>query len=423
MSVTSRVVHDRGTLQLSKLLGSGRHGMVFLGIQKHEGGRRPVAVKVPSTPDGLENERTALLRFSHRNIVTMHEEPLSNGALVLEFCDRGTLADRLRDEILTVAELASLLTDLLSAVEEIHRQGWIHGDITPSNIGLRSVGGPALLDFATARLSDGSDVVEGTAEFAGPLRQADPRLDVRSLAATALRALGIPNRWDHKKRQAHDQLTALVARCDDDEAVDLADLEAIVSSMSITISTGDARRDLLGGGSDVTPTRAFGPRPTGREPSATDHTPVRSRPRVVAVLVVVAVFAALISTIESFGAPDQREPQAPAPAVALTLDRTADESLADASATWNAGAGVVTISGSDGRPTHFSAGEPGDLAAIADWSCNGVATLGVFRPSTGTWFEFDSWEETTIASPAPLGGGSSLWVSTDDHGCAVAVLR
>ncbi len=414
--------NDQGALQLSRLLGSGRHGMVFLAVRDHDGARAPVAVKVPSTPDGLENERSALHLFSHRNIVKLHEGPLSNGALVLEYCDRGTLADKLREETLTVAELASLLTDLLSALEEIHGHGWIHGDISPSNIGLRSTGGPAFLDFATARPSDGSDVVEGTAEFAGPLRQADPRLDIRSLAATALRALGHPDRWDHKKRQTHEQLTELVSKCDADETVEFTDLSHIVSSMNHTISAGVARRDLLGGGSDVTPTRAFGPRPTGEETTATKQSPMRSNRRVL--LVAVVFLAALIPAIEFSGVPDQRN-QKPKleSAASLTIDHTADQTLDVASATWNADDGVVTIVGGEGELTHFAAGKTGDMAAIADWSCDGVATLGVFRPSTGNWFEFDSWNETALASPAPLLGGTSLWVSTDDQGCAVAVLR
>lgn len=422
MSDDSHVIHDQSALQLSKLLGSGRHGMVFLGIRDHDGARLPVAVKVPSTPDGLENERRALLLFSHRNIVKLHEGPLSNGALVLEYCDRGTLSDRLQEENLTVAELGSLLVDLLSALEEIHGHGWIHGDISPSNIGLRSTGGPALLDFATARPSDGSKVVEGTAEFAGPLRQADPRLDIRSLAATALRALGHPDRWDHKKRQTHEQLTELLSKCDADETVEFADLSHIVSSMNRTISAGVVRRDLLGGGSDVTPTRAFGPRPTGEEAAATKQAPRRSTRR--ALLIAVVLVLALVPAIEFSGVPGQRNQNAESErAASLTIDHTADQTLDVASATWNADDGVVTIASDDGQLTHFAAGKSGDLAAIADWSCDGVATLGVFRPSTGNWFEFDSWNETALASPTPLLGGTSLWVSTDDEGCAVAVLR
>lgn len=416
------MIHDPHTLQLSKLLGSGRHGMVFLGIRTQDGARRPVAVKVPSTPDGLENERLALTRFAHEHVVQLLEGPLSNGALVLEYCDRGTLADRLREETLNVAELASLLGDLLSAIEGIHAHGWIHGDISPSNIGLRSVGGPALLDFATARPADGSDVVEGTAEFAGPLRQADPRLDVRTLAATALCALGQPDRWDHKKRHAHERLTDLLSTCDSDEPVALDDLATIVSSMQHTISAGLARRDVSGCGPNDTPTRAFGPRPTGEQATTRARAPTHQRRRA---LVFAAMFVAvLIPGVEFLGSTGR--PNEPIPMeqeTSLTIDRTADETLALASATWNAEAGVVTVTGNDGGTTHFAAGQPGDLAAIADWSCNGVPTLGVFRPSTDTWFEFDSWNESAIASPAPLTGGSSLWISTDDDGCAVAVLR
>ncbi len=395
--------------------------MVFLGVRLVADSRTSVAVKVPSRPDGLDNERRALLRFRHPHVISLLDGPLSNGALVLEFCDRGTLADRLGEETVPVGELASLLTDLISALQTIHEHGWIHGDISPSNIGLRSSGGPALLDFATARPSDGSAVEEGTAEFAGPLRQADPRLDLRSLSATALRALGQPDRWDHRKRQVHQRLTDLVARCDADESVTLSELSRVVDSMRDTIPADLVRCDLLGGGPDVTPTRAFGPRPTGRTPEAHVASHRRVIPRILVGAIIMLVVAA---AIEIRGLPTFRshEPLAGETA-SLVIEQPAAETLTVASAIWNADAGVVAVLDASGRQAHFAAGRAGDLAAIADWSCDGESTLGVFRPSTNVWFEFDSWDEHAQASPTPLNGGSTLWVSTDESGCSVPVLR
>ncbi len=416
-----QLTDDTSSLQLARLLGSGRHGMVFLGARDVGGARTSVAVKVPSTPHGLENERRALLRFRHPHVIALLDGPLSNGALVLELCDRGTLADLLREETLPVGKLADLLTDLIPALQRIHEQGWIHGDISPSNIGLRSSGGPTLLDFATARPSDGSAVEEGTAEFAGPLRQADPRLDIRALTATALRALGQPDRWDHRKRHVHQRLTDLVARCDADESVAFSELSRIVDSMRDTIPADLVRRDLLGGGPDVTPTRAFGPRPTGRTPQEN----VASRRGLTLKILAAAIIMLVVATAIEMSDLPARRSHAPVAGetASLVVEQSAAETLALASASWNAQAGVVAVLDANGDATHFAAGRAGDVAAIADWSCDGNSTLGVFRPSTNVWFEFDSWDEHAQASPTPLDGGSTLWVSTDGGGCSVPVLR
>lgn len=46
----------------------------------------------------------------------------------------------------------------------------------------------------------------------------------------------------------------------------------------------------------------------------------------------------------------------------------------------------------------FQLGEPGDLIALGDWSCQGQATAATLRPRTGEVFVFDGWptsEEVT----------------------------
>lgn len=46
--------------------------------------------------------------------------------------------------------IAKFLTEIMSAVEELHRHGFIHRDIKPSNILSRSDGTPVLIDFGLA---------------------------------------------------------------------------------------------------------------------------------------------------------------------------------------------------------------------------------------------------------------------------------
>ena len=54
--------------------------------------------------------------------------------------------------------------------------------------------------------------------------------------------------------------------------------------------------------------------------------------------------------------------------------------------------GVATRHWPNGEITTFAVGQTGDIAAVGDWTCSGNPTLGVYRPETGAWFTFSSWE-------------------------------
>lgn len=78
-------------------------------------------------------------------------------------------------------KIASFLTQIMSAVEELHRNGFIHRDIKPANILSRSDGTPVLIDFGLASpmsdvrrvkeslsIEEGSKVAVGTAGYSAP---------------------------------------------------------------------------------------------------------------------------------------------------------------------------------------------------------------------------------------------------------------
>jgi hypothetical protein len=410
-------------LQLSELLGSGRHGTVFAGERSDGVCTRQVAVKVPNDPAGLRHEGIALRRLRNPHIIQLIDGPLDNGALVLEHCDLGTLADRLAQRSLTLNELRGFLDSMIYALSYIHEAGWIHGDVSPTNVGLRSGSGPVLLDFATARPSDGTAIDEGNIEFAGPLRQADSRLDVRSLAATALHALGETDRWDNHKTRIQAQLATLIERCDADDSVDLAELAELVCGVEAAMPSG-AR----GGSSPIKTeahqqsTRTFGQRPEGTT-APVGHSTGPHVAHLVQRLWIPAVALLVVAFVGSellLGHTSGDEWSGPAQ---LTEEFTASESLQEAGATWDFRAGVVTLSTLDGS-TRMATGEAGDSAAIADWSCDGFETLGVYRPSTGSWFVFDSWlPDSSSGDPDQLTTDADLFVHVDSRGCARPVAR
>lgn len=50
----------------------------------------------------------------------------------------------------------------------------------------------------------------------------------------------------------------------------------------------------------------------------------------------------------------------------------------------------------------FEVGEPGDLLAVGDWSCDGIATPAVVRPSTGGVFVFGAWPSAGSVAPSAV---------------------
>lgn len=84
--------------------------------------------------------------------------PLIEGFDLRRRIDGGTPPDR--------ARMVSIVRELCSALSTLHQAGWIHGDVTPSNI---LVGGHALLcDFGVARPPGEPGPVRGTHAYMAP---------------------------------------------------------------------------------------------------------------------------------------------------------------------------------------------------------------------------------------------------------------
>ena len=406
-------------LSLTTLLGRGRHGSVFLGrLDDH-----PVAVKIPATKDRHSTEHYALGLFDHPNIVSLIREPLPNGALVLEHLGGGSLADLLSARTpMSVSETADLIRPICDALSHIHEHEWIHGDIAPSNIAYRSDGTPVLIDFATARPADHGELCEGNPDFVGPLREAGTAVDVRSLAATALRVLGTENRWEPDPTSVRSKLAAIIEHADTGQPVSVGELDDIFAAAVRGAESEPAAHfagqltsypltpHRLGIGS----TRSFGPRPSSGGVSETRRT---FRPRLIAacVTIVAALFIGYESQAASVGGRNVLADDA----VTARQVITSDETLENAQVSWDSSTGILTRAMSDST-TSWRVGESGDLAAVADWNCDGEATLGVYRPSSGSWFVFSSWDKGATSSP-PIDIGTSSSLGVEQHkGCARA---
>ena len=458
-------------LRLIDLLGSGSNGTVFRAEHRtnRTAATHMVAVKVPKSGVSLEREAQALKQFSHSNIIELVEDKTpDDGSLVIELCTGGTVEDQLHERAMSPNEVRNMVTAIAKALGHIHQAGWIHGDVNPSNIGLRRGGPPALIDFGTCRPADGQAPITGTEEFSGTKINSTAMLDIRSLAATALGALGAPTSVDHLTESIHARLGDFIRRCDAGEELTLNALAAefdsappltdnatpptdqpdhaarsassaqtIFPDAPATTPPPDEPDDLPGrsgradragqqratsGGNGGPRTRIFGPRPGGSgEPEAeAPVSPKRPLTRVAAVAAVLLLLS--LVGVEAF----ENQSVAATQTQSVMVDRMpAEETLAAVNAQWSGIDATVRITG-DGTETTFQAGQRGDRAAIGDWDCDGIESLGVFRPATGEWFTFDSWSPNAVSHNEQLTDADAtrvdLLVEIDSSGCARPVL-
>lgn len=151
-------------------------------------------------------EAQVLAKIRHPNVVGVYRSFEENGThyIVLEYIkgqDLGDWFDAINRRP-TQDELDKLLSDVLNALERVHRENVLHRDIHPKNIRLRDVNGsPVLLDFGSHRamMQTGqhrnTTVAFKTPGYAaieahsGDSSKLGPRTDIYGLAAVLYRAV------------------------------------------------------------------------------------------------------------------------------------------------------------------------------------------------------------------------------------------
>ncbi len=182
--------------EFERFLGEGAYGEVWVAVEKNTG--RRVAVKFYTRGGGLdwsllarEVEKLAFL-FADRYVVQLigvgwdADPPY----YVMEYMERGSLAERLQEGPLPVAEAVELFRDVAVGLVHSHEKGVLHCDLKPANVLLDQDGKPRLADFGQSRLSHEQIPALGTLFYMAP-EQADikavpdARWDVYALGALA----------------------------------------------------------------------------------------------------------------------------------------------------------------------------------------------------------------------------------------------
>ena len=169
---------------------------------------REVAIKV--LPSALERDEERLKRFrreaqvlaslNHPNIAAIHGLEESNGALalIMEFVDGPTLADRIAVNALPLDDVLTIAKQIADALEAAHERGIIHRDLKPANVKVTPDGTVKVLDFGLAKILEGepdvtdlshsptllrgtqAGVILGTAAYMSPEQAKGKSVDKRS---------------------------------------------------------------------------------------------------------------------------------------------------------------------------------------------------------------------------------------------------
>ena len=162
-----------GKYSLTRGLGAGGMGTVYLARDLRL--ERQVAVKTlqgmsVSRLMALKPEAWAMATVTHAAVAQIYgiESWRGRPFLVVEYLAGGTLADRLCQGPVPATDVGSITTALGDALATLHRAGFLHGDLKPSNIGFTSAGSPKLLDFGLAREANDRDTWGGTPRYMSP---------------------------------------------------------------------------------------------------------------------------------------------------------------------------------------------------------------------------------------------------------------
>ena len=161
-----------GKFRLERELGRGGMGVVYLAFDTAL--ERPVAIKtLPRVTLAesvrLRREARAMAGFAHPHLALVFglETWRGSPALVMEYLDGGTLADRLRRSRMPAGEVSRMADDLAGAIAHLHDDGLLHRDIKPSNIAFTRDGQAKLLDFGLAQIFVGARPVESRTRSTG----------------------------------------------------------------------------------------------------------------------------------------------------------------------------------------------------------------------------------------------------------------
>jgi len=181
--VTLKINSELNEFSIRQVLGAGTFGVTYLAYDNYldkqvvikEYFPNDIAVRTDastvsakSTQDrgsfqyGLDSfmkEAKTLAKFNHSNVARVNSffEANNTAYFVMDYEEGQDLEEYLEKySILSEDEILSIVLPLLDGLKEVHSKSYLHRDIKPGNIYLKSNGSPMLIDFGATRYSIGA---------------------------------------------------------------------------------------------------------------------------------------------------------------------------------------------------------------------------------------------------------------------------
>ncbi|HEY4016663.1 MAG TPA: protein kinase [Polyangiaceae bacterium] len=166
--------------ELVREVGRGAAGAVFEAKDRALG--RTVALKVYHRPDRdgsqLLHEARVASAIAGPGVIRVFDVHPRHGWLAMEWAALGALGALLHRGERATPPVDVWAPPLARALVRVHEAGWVHHDVKPANVLLRSAGDPILGDFGVAR-RPGEPASPGSRGYVSPERQAGSASDVR----------------------------------------------------------------------------------------------------------------------------------------------------------------------------------------------------------------------------------------------------
>ena len=178
--------------QISKLLGSGGMGTVYLALEESLDRRVALKVMTPGAQARFLREARTMASVEHPNIVRVYSVGRARDGrdvLAMELVEGETLAERIRRRgCLEVGESLSLTRQVVEALAAAWERGVVHRDIKPSNLFVDSRDRIRVGDFGLARPfepTDGGELTRdgellGTPAYLSPEQARGESVDFRT---------------------------------------------------------------------------------------------------------------------------------------------------------------------------------------------------------------------------------------------------
>jgi len=194
-----------GAYQILGPLGAGGMGEVYRARDATLG--REVAIKIlptvfagnPERVARLEREARMLAALSHPNIAAIFgaEDVGGTPALILELVDGVTLAERIAQGPVPLAETLAIVRQIADALAAAHDKGIIHRDLKPANVKIAPNGLVKVLDFGLATVHvAGSDSRTEVPTVAELTREGVMMGTTAYMSPEQVRGIGVDKRTD-----------------------------------------------------------------------------------------------------------------------------------------------------------------------------------------------------------------------------------